>query len=338
MKLNIVENPNGVVAISYRDDGAGKGAFFDHFTLRNLTGWITQMTHEATINTIDFSNYVNYRNGHEMYGLPMNLDLPALATDDAENAAFLFIPGYTRDADDKQTLTHQTRINYEKELIAKAKTRGQPVLAVCAGSWTLWQAFGGQVIPVADHNYGGAMPRLSKSEPKICNNKMIHRVDPKPHSFLSGAMGFKEIITEKPMVNSVHWNAPDNAPEKVPTTLEITATSVKDNEIAPLSRQANQMQPDDSSEGFETKFGVPMLGIQWHPEAFNPGENQRQASIFKFMKKAGETYLNRKVLNQEFKNAWSSQAPNTTFFGNPRPNFDKLIPVVDTIMKPSPGH
>ena len=86
------------------------------------------------------------------------------------------------------------------------------------------------------------------------------------------------------------------------------------------------MQPDDSVEAFETKFGVPMLGIQWHPEAFNPGENPRQESIFKFIKEAGHTYLNRKALNKEFKEAWSNKAPNTTFFGNSKPDFDKVIP------------
>lgn len=320
---------NYVVAISYRDDANGKGAFFDHFTLRRLTGWITEITHSQDIDTIDFATHINYRNGYKMYGLPMNLDLPASATDDAENAAFLFIPGFTKDADQSQTLKHQIRIAYEKELIRKAMIRGQPVLAVCAGSWTLWQAYGGKTIAVTDHNYGGAMPRLSKPNPEVCNNKMIHRVNVSSHSFLSGAMGFKGAITERPKVNSVHWNAPDNSLPNTPIPLEVTATSVKDDQIAPNSRKGDgthQMQPDDSVEAFETRFGVPMLGIQWHPEAFNPGENFRQESIFKFMKEAGQTYLNRKKLNEELKKAWSSKAPNSTFFSNPKPDLEKNIP------------
>ena len=324
MKITVSNHQNYVVAIAYRDDGGGKGAFFDHFTLRNLTGWATEITHPEGISTVDFANWVNYRNGEQLYGLPMNTNLPALSADEAVNSAFLFIPGYTRDADDKQLPIHQARIAYEKKLISKAMTRGQPVLAVCAGSWTLWQAYGGEVIPVTDHNYGGAMPRLSKSKPEVCNNKMIHRVDLSPHSFISGAMGFKEVITEKPLVNSVHWNAVDNTAHKLPLTLEVTAIAVKDDEIAPFSRQQKKMQPQESVEVFETKFGVPMLGIQWHPEAFNPGENLRQESIFKFMKEAGQTYLNRKALNTEFQKVWSSPTSHTTFFANPKTNSDTI--------------
>ena len=297
------------IAISYRDEGNGKGAFFDHFTLRAMTGVETVIVAQQNQATTSFANLVNYRNGHNQYGLPLNTNIPQTTTD-AKESGFIFIPGYTRDSDNKQPTSHTQRLTFENELIAKARLRGQPVLAVCAGSWTLWQNYNGTVKEVVDHNYGGAMPRMSSAKPQVCNNKMIHQVVPKAGTYLAGAIKSCHAFP----VNSVHWKAPDAPSASVSSLLEVSASAQQDDHLAPQSRQQHQMKPEPSIEAFETRFGVPMIGAQWHPEAFNPEEEDSSShqAIFSFMVASGRTYLNRGKLNQEF-SALVSKCKGTFF-------------------------
>lgn len=304
------------IAISYRDEGVGKGAFFDHFTVRKMTGWLTQIAIEHPKHPLVFSSYINGRAGLGAYGLPLSTDLPLIAGDDARNAAFIYLPGFTRESDTNNSTFHQARLSFEKELIRKAIYRGQPVLAVCAGSWTLWQAYGGELVDVADHNYGGAMPRLSKITASVCNNKMIHRVRPENNTFLASAMGNHHDVA----VNSVHWKAVNAASVGLSRNIQISAKSVKDDGLAPNSRQGHHMQPEECSEAFETICGVPMVGVQWHPEAFNPEEEDAEPhqGIFKSIKIAGQTYLNRQNLNKEFNRYWLTHAHDSMSFFKPK--------------------
>ena len=303
------------VAISYRDEGQGKGAFFDHFTVRKMTDWSTRIAIKPPTNQLIFSNYINQRASIDAYGLPLTPSLPLIAEEDAKDAAFIFLPGYTRESDRSNSLFHQARLSFENELIRKAIYRGQPILAVCAGSWTLWQAYGGELVDVTDHNYGGAMPRLSKSDAVVCNNKMIHRVRPEANTFLASAMGGNDIA-----VNSVHWKAVNAASVGLSRNIQTSATSIKDDMLAPMSRQSHRMQPDECTEAFETIHGAPMIGVQWHPEAFNPEEEDAlpHQGIFKSIKTAGQTYLNRQALNREFSAHWRAQAHNSVSFFKPK--------------------
>ncbi len=290
------------IAISYRDEGNGKGAFFDHLTVRHMTSWSTQLVTDESIPTTPFASYLNSREANSDYGLPGNSNLPDTSPNYAENAAFIFIPGYTRDSDTKQPPNHVKRLKYEKDLIRKAKYRGQPILAVCAGSWTLWESFGGTLKAVADHNYGGAMPRMSTSSAQVCNNKMIHDIETVRNSFVHNAMFSKKSIINSTSVNSVHWNAVDDLSLVHTNNLKISANSKRNDAIAPKSRQSELMKPESCVEAFETIHGTPMVGIQWHLEAFNPGEANAKMhqGIFEALKTAGETYNNRQELNKEF--------------------------------------
>lgn len=266
-----------------------------------MTGQQTVICKPEDTSIINVANYINLRGGDpKKYALPLNANIPTTADDWAKKSGFIFIPGYTRESDEKQPANHTKRIKYEQELISQARLRGQPVLAVCAGSWTLWENYGGCIVSVSDHNYGGAMPRLSTADPSVCNNKMIHRVKPKKGSYLAEAIQSKKSFA----VNSVHWKAPEeNAAASTMNLLEVSAYSKQDNELAPNSRQGQVMKPEKCVEAFETKYGVPMMGIQWHPEAFNPKDKnfKTHQSIFSFMVTAGKTYLNRQRLNEEFK-------------------------------------
>lgn len=306
------------IAISYREESNGKSAFFDHFTLRVMTGHQTVICKPEDTTSINLANYINLRGDDPTkYALPLNADIPTTVDNWAKKSGFIFIPGYTRESDTKQPANHVKRIRYEQELINKARLRGQPVLAVCAGSWTLWENYGGRVATVSDHNYGGAMPRLSTENPSVCNNKMIHRVKPTKGSYLAGAIQSKRSF----VVNSVHWKAPhEESSIDTMKLLEVSAYSKQDSELETKTRQSNIMKPEKCVEAFETKYGVPMMGIQWHPEAFNPKDEafQTHQSIFSFMVTSGKTYLNRQKLNKEFK---ASVAHNrSVLFSHETPN------------------
>ncbi|MFA5959822.1 MAG: gamma-glutamyl-gamma-aminobutyrate hydrolase family protein [Tatlockia sp.] len=319
------------IAISYRAESWGKAAFFDHFTVRAMTKLETVICKPNDTPEVDIANYINSRGGDKKKcPLPINSDIPETVTDWAESSGFIFIPGYTRDSDNLQPESHKQRLQFEQQLINKAQLRGQPVLAVCAGSWTLWETYGGTTKEVSDHNYGGAMPRLSASQPKVCNNKMIHKATPVPNTFLSGIAGGVSPFA----VNSVHWKAPDDLAEKPIELLEVSARSQKDDALAPNSRQGQKMQPDDCVEAFETKCGAPMIGIQWHPEAFNPKEAnaKNHKSLFSFMVGAGQTYLQRRKLNEEFKkNIGQSKI---RFFTDKPGNIDPNLPSKTSDMAP----
>lgn len=318
------------IAISYRDEGHGKGAFYDHLTLRHMTGWNTKVATSNSFPTTKFASYINYREGYGSYGLPLSSDLPEASLNYGKNAAFIFIPGYTRDSDNSQPENHLTRLAFEKEMIRKAKCRGQPILAVCAGSWTLWESFGGAVKPISDHNYGGAMPRIGKSKARICNNKMIHDIDAVEGSFVHRAM-FGKTDQKKTAVNSVHWNAVDESTLDAASNVVVSANSNQNNLIAPKSRQSKQMKPENCVEAFETIHGAPMIGIQWHPEAFNPSDDNAapHKGIFDALKVAGATYKNRQRLNKEFTKVWHKNAYADNVFFKPKPKENQAIILKD---------
>jgi gamma-glutamyl-gamma-aminobutyrate hydrolase PuuD len=297
-----------IVGISYRSEGNGKGAFFDHFTLRKMTGWHTTILASQETPTTTFASYINGRAGFGDYGLPLDTSFPDTSSEFGVDCAFIFIPGFTRDSDKNQPLDHQNRLDFERQLINKAINRGQPVLSVCAGSWTLWQAYGGELIDVSEHNYGGAMPRLSKASAKVCNNKMIHRVSTEPNTLVGGVIQHETDGTENTPVNSVHWKAVKEASLDSSANMMVSAYSVQDDAIAPKSRQSKQMKPQTCPEAIETRYGVPMVGLQWHPEAFNPKDanSKPHQALFKALKTAGETYLNRRAVNEEVTSIYDS--------------------------------
>lgn len=303
------------VAVSYRDEGLGQGALYDHFCVQKMTGWLTRVVHDPSVTTLEFSEYINKQKPH---CLPLTPETPPLANNFGEEAAFIFLPGFTRKSSDSNPESHKIRMKFEEKLIQIAMTRGQPVLAVCAGSWTLWQAYGGTLIDVKDHNYGGGMMRLNLSEQLIKYNKMIHRVRAiRAHTHLPQSTYLEDCLRGQVIpVNSVHWKAVD-ATTKPPKNIQVSAISVHDEELAPLSRQSVPMRPDDSVEAFETESGVPMIGIQWHPEAFNVSEpiSAPHQAIFSLIKTAGQTYLNRRRVCCEIRQLSES---GCSFFKAPR--------------------
>jgi gamma-glutamyl-gamma-aminobutyrate hydrolase PuuD len=310
------------IVITYREDGktAGKAAFFDHVTFRNATGVKTAIAAPKELPATQFYSYLNYREGHNYYGLPGNLGRPqAVNSKTIADCGLIVIPGEARVTATANPDAARARKKHELELIRQARLRGQPVLAICAGSWRLWQAYGGKTKAVSDHNYGGAMPRLSTTGAKVVNNKQIHRINLTVNSMLAKAMYRKKAIGQ-PTVNSVHWLAADSS--STPKMLEVVATTKQDNAIAANNRQGSLMKPTKGSvEAFETKFGAPMIGVQWHPEAYNPKDPASLAptqhiQLLQFMMEAGRAYQRRREVVKELNARFNLVANNeVSLFG-----------------------
>ncbi len=167
---------------------------------------------------------------------------------------------------------------------------GQPILAVCAGSWRLWETLGGRVHEVSDHCYS-SMPYIL-NDGTIGNNKQVHRIELKPQSLVKQALqpdrNTQQPLASNPTVNSVHWLAPDE--KTTPKNIAISARARPDSLIAPKNRQGREMEcEEDTVEAFENISGSPVMGIGWHPESYhknNPSrEESRHLSLINYMRK-----------------------------------------------------
>ncbi len=281
------------IIISYRNESHGGGAYYDHYTIRKATRADTIIAHSGQMEILAFDQSIKF-------SLPTPTSYSDF-TQISDKSGLLVIPGRSREIETKRSVDHRIRSEFEQNLIKNALLRGQPILAMCAGSWQLWQAMGGSIVTVEDHNYGAGMPRISQTHGNIGYNKQIHRIRITEDNLLKNIMRVSS--SDRPSVNSVHWMAP-YGPSK-PARVIISAITVQDDDIAPNSRQSRKMKPTaDSVEAFENEFGAPVMGIQWHPEAYNESdkadlESQKHLGIIKFMAAAGTTYFNKRRVLKE---------------------------------------
>lgn len=285
------------LSISFRHDEGKRmhGAFFDHYVFRKITNRRTKILSTPETNLNKFKEFVR----QSTLGLGINSQLGHKVIPESihntEKEGLIIIPGYSRQLYDKD------RISFENEIIKNACLTGQPILAICAGSWTLWQSFGGTLKEVEHHVYS-SMPYLV-TDGGVGNNKQIHEVTLLNNTIVSGVMNRN--IQTNPEVNSVHWMAPNET--NIPNMLEICAHSRHSLQHDVLNRQGNIMVPENNTvEAFETKYGAPMIGIQWHPECYyskqkTSEEQQRHLNLIHYMVKAGDTYRAKGYVLSELK-------------------------------------
>lgn len=295
------------ILVSYRMEGKdlGKGAFYDHYTLQHHTKHptVALLCANQEIRFDHLSSYaLNQPNQLPIQAIPKH-------TSNYQNGnGLLFIPGMTRDSYNKNPNTHSIRITFEKTVIQDALNRGRPILAVCAGSWTLWETLSGNyedsTVKVNDHNYGGAMARISPHG-YMTHNKLIHDVIIQENSLLQKSMNFPSDSHTQISVNSVHWRAPSG--KVVPPNFRVSAQSAEDSELQTIkTRRSTIMTPEPNTvEAYESIAGAPVLGIQWHPEAFDwdsksPSEQPHQKCLL-FMAKAGDAFAAKQRTLKELK-------------------------------------
>ncbi|MEN7431169.1 MARTX multifunctional-autoprocessing repeats-in-toxin holotoxin RtxA [Chromobacterium sp. TRC.1.1.SA] len=192
---------------------------------------------------------------------------------------------------------HQSRSAYELRLLEIARARGIPVMAVCAGSWRLLEAYGGAVRTLRrtssrdNHKASGQNPwqlehQLRLMEGKIPSQVMGSQVD--ADSNVEG-------------VNSTHWAVPVH--EDTPDGPKLRDGAGTPSRWLSISAE----DPDTKTvEAYESRHGAPVMGLQWHPEAYLPGmlgessgsEDARELSraIFEYMVWSAQTAQQRTEL------------------------------------------
>lgn len=324
--------------ISYRECGVGKGAFWDHYTIQEQTQTPTAILKPKEFKCSrlhDYMRQVTLEFPSEITNLELKspsspsrlppsprAEVLSQTSTSMDEFGLLFIPGMARAT--METEEYRIRKEFETAQIKEARLRGRPVLAVCGGSWTLWEAFGGTVKPVEEHNYRGGMPRLDAKSGHVIYNKQIHRIEIQEEGkILSGAMKIDAGEGINPTVNSVHWMAPSEI--NIPAELVVSAKSLADPSIAPninVKGVVRPLNPEPCIEAFETKFGVPMLGIQWHLEAYGNSpedkiENIHQLGIINEMAQAGKTFQLKQAMLAQFKTFVLDKTENDPWVRHP---------------------
>ena len=204
---------------------------------------------------------------------------------------------------------HTERGGYELKLIEMAKSRGIPIMAVCAGSWRLLQSYGGQVRTLPQEERS-----VHKAEDRGETWQIGHGVDVDGSSFIGQSAGTQ---THLGNVNTTHWAVANEKSgkfvkhaEKDPN--ELIKVSARTGKGITTSRGDENRDNEKTVEAFESKFGAPNLGIQWHPEGYLPGmlgessgsKEIRSGSrgIFKAMAQASHSSrVRRQQLNREIR-------------------------------------
>lgn len=281
-----------VIGITYRDDGAGKGAFFDHRTIQLAVEKPTAVLNSATLPNA-FARHIRENQNLLQFGIHIDkthFKFPPLHFASDAEIGLIVIPGVSKNS--FKTSAYQVRKNEEMTIIKQALYRGQPVLAICGGSWVLYESFGGTLRHAKGHNYRGGMPRLNANTATPTHNKDLHRLElTGNNTLLQAALQYND-ADQHLAVNSVHFRVPNEA--HVPAALCVSAKAIPDAALAP----ANSKAAEKSIEAFETIHGVPVLGIQWHPEAYDA--NTHHARMLRYMEKAGQRYLNHRQVLAEF--------------------------------------
>ena len=156
-----------------------------------------------------------------------------------------------------------SRAPYELRLLQMAQTKGVPVLAVCAGSWRLLQAHGGQVrtLPEQERN-----THINPEAPWA----LEHNSKIEESSHVADFMNARQIKT-----NSLHWATAD---ESEPNKL-VRRQDIRDpNTNLQVSARTSEPGQPATVEAFETRHGVPQIGVQWHPEAYLPGMRNEETA------------------------------------------------------------
>ncbi len=328
------------IVIPYRGHQSlndGKGMLFDHIRFQFLTNHPTAVSYPEDDQIAEkaksfFTSVINQHSASLKFG--QNNDKGKITppkTKTAHNCGLLVIPGRVRELENEPV-----RLAHEFKVIRNALNRGQPILGICAGAWRVWDQllistrkpnFAGMeaiflteklsrlptIIPVTDHS-SSSMVRLNSGGINACYNVQMHTNVIVKDSFLEGVLNpfnnqefFLDDFLNAPIdptfkiqVNSVHSKAVN--PAYLPNNVRISATAEADPTISKKNRHQKLLTPQEKTvEAYESIFGAPILGIQWHPEGYNDNDKEGASNInlLKRMAQAGDAYLaKRKMLSQ----------------------------------------
>ncbi len=192
----------------------------------------------------------------------------------------IFIAGSAFDPSPRYSSNKTTRIapntdreDFEIALLNEAKKRGLPILAVCAGSWRLTNAYGAQTYSVPEQNVhqherwddARNPDEVIKIKPQtMLSGIHIHAQKNKQIVFSYEGKALKNLVNStiantnfdphRLKVNTTHWRVSPLPESQIGTEFnflfETSAISVE----------------HDTVEFYESKYGVPIYAKQFHSE------------------------------------------------------------------------
>ena len=153
----------------------------------------------------------------------------------------------------------EQRDAFELALVAAARQRGIPILAICRGAQLVNVALGGTLWQDLPSERPGAVAH----DGQWARTERVHEVQVAAGSRTAGAMG-----TERCRVNSFHHQA----------VRELGSGLI-----------ATGHSDDGLIESFEGSDGTWLIGVQWHPEAFWRESGSPDQRLFNALIEAART-------------------------------------------------
>lgn len=221
---------------------------------------------------------------------------------DLNGIDLLYIPGAPVAARSQQGDSHKmkattgfklteadSRDAFEAKIIEVAMNRGIPILAVCAGSWRLIESYGGQVRELSPTEIGTHHNSANVWSCHHLVNVLSKQEAPGLVTSIAHAHGLDIGKDRRQLqgVNSTHWAVTDvqhsviqegeNKGRIDPTKATFTKRQTGHGQTSDSLDPSQLLKPVAFEKGtytveaFESSFGVPIVGTQWHPESFLPG-------------------------------------------------------------------
>lgn len=147
---------------------------------------------------------------------------------------------------------------FDLAIIAAARARGLPILAICRGMQVVNVALGGTLWQDLPSERASDVPHSSKAT----RTARVHSVALTPGSVIAQAMNVDHL-----QVNSFHHQG-----------VRMLAPGLV----------ATGAAPDSLIEAFEATSGPWLVGVQWHPEAFHAEADAPDLGLFRaFVRAAG---------------------------------------------------
>ncbi len=365
------------INIANRDDANGGGRDWDHKTIQELSGRDTVIV--ASPNQKDLEVNVAtefaaskgiplrpFQWSHQR-NVPFKVGTPEVREDGKSGEGLLLIPGGpvslptevngTPGMPDAPHLGPQSTLRYppkteargrsslerlahQRNLVDDARLNGQPVMAICGGSWHVVSAFGGNTVTSPDYesHHTADMPSIvpipsadgSPAQMGVAHGTIMqHPISVKQDSLLAQTMR-RDGAAQDINVNSVHWSevlSTHYQDEHAATQVGIAGTDPLSgrptSELLDVNARISSDEPNRATiEGFESRHGAPILAVQWHPEALagrpveHPKglpstsgfvdadyetERNRAVAQINAMAQTGDAYAARREMTREFK-------------------------------------
>lgn len=254
------------IGIAWRDDGMGKGAFWDHYTLQKVLGMPTAIVNESTVNPNVKNRTRRHLHTLATFEKTAMVSFPVASPKHAQTLqgiVLLVIPGVDRRSDSLQ------RQYFEERLLCREYQRGTlPIVLLCGAVYRL-SALGIKIGAVSHHANNGGMVRLN-TQGKVVYNTSIHSVQ-------TGTGDRACAIWPEPTtfpVNSVHSEAVVDLGYRrgeFEVVARSTGVCLTDKGTVRKTRGKDVMEPQEGAiEAIVTKdtSRAPVVAVQWHPEAY----------------------------------------------------------------------